>query len=414
MDKVAITGIGMISSAGIGTEPVLGAMTSGTHFFNRQAEKKRSLHPKFPWPEASLEQPDVPWPAGAAWADIKKYANQAAHQAVAVSRMAMEVSGAAASDQAALRCGAVVASGSRTDELSPLIGKLGAMAQTDPRPLAKLLYDEVPDYSYLRGIPCQSGQFICLAAGFLGSNVAVYGEAGASGLGSLAFALRLVQSGELDRVIVTAVGIPLPPPMLVAFDRHDPLGLEARPGRGPFDVNRGGTLLGHAAVAVVIERDDIAKERGAPRLANLLACEAVNATGRNIALDMATRMVLEQSARQPDFWWAHGAGSIAMDLTECEAVHPLVKAPATSSKGTIGNTFESAGLVDLALAVEALKSKQVPPIGLLETPDPALGDVDFVMKKARQLRATSNAALITALDPRVASAGAAIIADIGE
>ena len=383
-------------------------MASGRHFFDRQHESKRSLHPKFPWPEASLQNPDIPWPEGSAWVDIKKYANASAHQAVAVARIAIEVSGAP-DPVGGLRCGCVMASGCRSDELSPILGKLGALARTDPRPLAKLLYDEIPDYSYLRGIPCQSGQFVCLAAGFRGSNVAVYGEAGAGGLGALAFAARLLQSGELDRVIVVGVGIPIPPTMLVAFDKHDPLGTEAQPGRGPFDVARAGTLLGHGAAAIVIERGEVAAARGAQRLASLLACETINATTRDAALDFATRMVLAEAVQLPELWWAHGAGSVLMDLTECQTVGPLVHAPTTASKGTIGNTFESSGLIDLALAVEALKRAEVPPVGLLENPDPALGGIDFVAKTSRHLRPGPKSALVTAVDHRVSAAGAAVI-----
>ncbi|MGA8496111.1 MAG: beta-ketoacyl synthase N-terminal-like domain-containing protein [Xanthobacteraceae bacterium] len=412
MDKIVVTGTAILSSAGVGASSILDAMASGTHFFDRQREGKRSLHPKFPWPEASLQDPDIPWPQGSAWVDIKKYANASAHQAVAVARMAIEESGVPDA-VSGLRCGSVMASGNRADELSPIFGKLAVLAQTDPRPLAKLLYDEVPDYSYLRGIPCQSGQFVCLAAGFRGSNVAVYGEAGVGGLGALAFAVRLLQSGELDRVIVVGVGIPIPPPILVAFDRHDPLGTEARPGRGPFDIARAGTLLGHGAVAIVIERDEVATARGAPRLASLLACETINASTREAALDFATRMVLAEAGRPPDLWWAHGAGSVLTDLTECQIVGPLVHAPTTASKGTIGNTFESSGLIDLALAVEALKRAEVPPVGLLENPDPALGGIDFVVKTSRRLQQGPKTALVTALDYRVAAAGAAVIGSMG-
>jgi len=72
-------------------------------------------------------------------------------------------------------------------------------AQTDARSLPRFLYDEVPDYSYIRGIPSQLGQFAAMASGFSGSNVAVYGEAGAGGLGALALAHRLIGSGSSTR-----------------------------------------------------------------------------------------------------------------------------------------------------------------------------------------------------------------------
>jgi 3-oxoacyl-[acyl-carrier-protein] synthase II len=414
LDKIVLTGIGMISPAGAGAGPVLDAMAAGNHFFEREQPGKRSSHPAFPWPEASLAEPDVPWPQGGAWADIKKYANASAHQAVAVARIAIESGGGPADEASGLRCGCVVGSGNRTDELGPLMGRLGALSQTDPRPLAKLLYDEVPDYSYLRGIPCQIGQFICLATGYRGSNVAAYGEAGASGLGPLAFAARLLHSGELDRVIVVAVGVPLPPMMLVSIDRHEPLGTDAFPGRGPFDTHRAGTLLGHAAVAIVIETDEAARARGAPRIAELLACVAINGTSRADALGLSTRMVLEEAGRSPQLWWAHGAGSVSMDQVECDAVRPLVHVPTTASKGTIGNAFEAAALIDVVLAAEALRRGEIPPIGLLQNPDPALGSVDFVVKNSRALRPGTRTALITALDQRVEAAGAAMISSIGQ
>lgn len=396
----------MLSAAGEGAASVLDAMAAQTNLFTQVHDGKRSLHARFPWVEASLAEPNVPWPDGPPWVNIRKYANQPAHQAVAVARMAMQMSGP--QDPAtATRSGAVMASGGRTDELGPLMGKLGAMAQTDPRPLATLLYQEVPDYSYLRGIPCQSGQFVCLAAGFEGSNIAVYGEAAASGLGALAFATRLIQSGELDRVIVTAVGIPLPPQMLLAYDKQDPLGESAGPGRGPFDRARAGTLMGHGAVSIVIENRETAIHRGAPLLATLTACESVNATSRGEALSAAVDLVLDDSV--PDVWWAHGAGSIAMDLAECQAVGDRFRAPTTGSKGTIGNLFEAAALVDVVLAVEALRRSEVPPVGFLSHPDPELGDIDFVVGSTRKLKEGAKTALVTALDARVASAGAALV-----
>ncbi len=413
MANIVFTGIGLISSAGTGPGPVLDAMAEGTHFFDREQPDKRSLHPAFPWPEASLAQPDVPWPEGGAWADIKKYANLSAHQAVAVARMAIEASGGPADEVSGQRCGCVVASGNRTDELSPLMGRLGVLAQTDPRPLAKLLYDEVPDYSYLRGIPCQIGQFICLASGYRGSNVAAYGEAGASGLGALSFAARMLHSQELDRVIVVAAGIPLPPTMLVALDRHEPLGTEALPGRGPFDTGRAGTLLGHAAVAIVMETDEVALRRGAPRIAALRGCEAINATSREDALALATRMALEEAGESPGLWWAHGAGTVAMDKLECDVVRRHLRVPTTGSKGTIGNTFEAAGLIDIVLAAEALRRREAPPVGLLQNPDPSLGDMDFVVRASRALREETRTALVTALDSRAEAAGAAVITSIG-
>jgi 3-oxoacyl-[acyl-carrier-protein] synthase II len=68
----------------------------------------------------------------------------------------------------------------------------------------------------------------------------------------------------------------------------------------------------------------------------------------------------------------------------------------------------------VVLAAEALRRGEIPPIGLLQNPDPALGSVDFVVKNSRALRPGTRTALITALDQRVEAAGAAMISSIGQ
>jgi 3-oxoacyl-[acyl-carrier-protein] synthase II len=405
-DKVVITGTGLITAAGRGVSSLLDAMTSGEIFFNRNNQQPSRL----PWPVSTVNWSDVAWPTGATWANNKKYANAAAHGAVAVAMQALDMSGVAAEKDAA-RCGTIMAIGSSgSDELTAVMPKLAALSETDPRPLPTLLYEEVPDYSYIRGIPSQLGQFVSMASGYRGSNVAVYGETSAGGLGALSLALRLIQSGELDRVIIVGVMPPIPASVLVATEREEPLGMEAIAGRGPFDVKRAGSFVGQGAVALVLEREETARARGAQPIAELVACETVTAATRREAIDEVSRLVLEQSDRQPEIWWACGAGSPAIDLEECRAVGRQISAPATSSKGTIGNAFECAALIDVALAVEALRQEQIPPIGLLEKPDPALGDIDFVVGLPRACPGARNA-LVTALGYGAnTTAGAAMIA----
>ncbi|WP_370947284.1 beta-ketoacyl synthase N-terminal-like domain-containing protein [Amycolatopsis sp. cg5] len=401
MAEVVITGTGVISAAGRGVAPLLDAMDSGRPLFGGASA--------LPWPVAGVQPGDIPWPDGDLWVNNRKYANTAAQAAVAAAQLALYQAGRAEDESSALRSGTVMAVGSSgSDELGEAIPRLAALHQTDPRPLTKLLYDEVPDYSYIKGIPSQLGQFVSMASGFRGSNVAVYGEAGAGGLGALALGLRMIESGELDRVLVVGVAPAMSGAMLVAFDRQEPFGTEAEPGRGPFDLDRAGALLGQGTAAIMIERASVAKSEP---LAQLLSCETVCAPTRRSALEAVVELALEEGKRQPALWWAHGSGSQAQDFDECQVVGPRVTSPVTSSKGTIGHAFESGGLIDVALAVESLRRESAPPIGLLKKPDPALGAVDFVVDRPRKLP-PSGSALITALNHGGDSttAGAAMIA----
>ncbi|MFM9441642.1 beta-ketoacyl synthase N-terminal-like domain-containing protein [Streptomyces acidiscabies] len=399
MTGAVVTGTGVITAAGHGPAPVLDAMLDGKSLFT---------HPSWlPWPVADMRLPEIAWPDGDPWVNNQKYASAVAHAAVAAARLAVDAVGGPVGEHDGLRCGTVLAAGiSGGDELNEVIPKLAVLAETDPRPLTKLLYDEVPDYSYLRGIPSQVGQFVCMAAGFLGSNVAVYGESGAGGLGALSVAVRLLDSGELDRVLVVGVQPPMSTTVLAALDRAEPFGT----GAGPFDRRRDGTLIGEGAAAVMLERADTARRRGAHVIAEVAACETVCAGSRTDALRAAATAVLT-GAPAPDLWWAHGCGSVATDADECRTVAPLVPGvPVTASKGTVGNAFECAALIDLTLAAEALERGVVPPVGRLDELDPRLGAVDVVQGEPRRLPG-GRGALVTSFSagPHATTAGAALV-----
>ena len=407
-EHIALTGVGVISPAGTGTGPLFDAMLAG-HSFLRDVTTSPTGGSELPWAVAPLAEAHVDWPSGMPWDKNRKYANAAARLAVAAALQAV-ASASPPSGEQAYRCGTVMAvSSSGADELSGIMPRLATMSQTDPRPLAKLLYDEVPDYTYIRGIPSQLGQFVSMANGFRGSNVAVYGEVGANGLGALALAMRLIDSGELDRVMVVGVGTLPSVTSLVVLDREDALARAARPGTGPFDAGRAGVFVGQSGLALVVEREDVARSRGVVPLAALRACETVVAPTRGAAMADAVRSVLAGVDRAPGLWWAHASGSPSLDAEEWNAVRHHVTAPVTSSKGTIGNPIECGGLIDVALAVEAMTRKTAPPIGLLAEPDSLFADADLVFRSPRRLDAL-DCVLVTSLNHGSATvAGAAVV-----
>jgi 3-oxoacyl-[acyl-carrier-protein] synthase II len=409
-EAIVISGVGVLSPAGQGSKPLFDAMIEGRSFFDPAPTSAPARASGMPWPMTAIDPADAAWPSGPLWSKMKKYANTAAHAAVATAVQAVDTAGPA-SEAEAPRCGTVMAvSSTGGDGLSEVIPRLAALAQDDPRALAKLLYDEVPDYSYIRGIPSQLGQFVSMANGFRGSNLAVYGEAGAGGLGALALAMRLIESGELDRVMVVGVSAHLSVRALVAFDREDALASSAEPGRGPFDGSRIGVLVGQGAAALVLERESIAASRGVRALASLKACEAFAAVSRRAALEQAVDVVLGQAHGDAELWWSHASGSQIRDQEEWDVVRRRVATPATSSKGTMGDAFECAALIDVALAVEALDRETAPPIGLLTNPDPELVDLDPVVGSPRPLAGLRNV-LLTSLNHgrSAAMAGAAVI-----
>jgi 3-oxoacyl-[acyl-carrier-protein] synthase II len=394
MEDLVITGSGVISPAVDGVTGLWEAMADRRTFFTTLGPPRGEGGPS--WPLAEVREADLSWPAAAEWADVRKYANTSSHLAVTVAAMAMR-GNESLRDRDPRRSGVVIAAGGGgSDELDRVMPRIAVLSLTDPRPLPKLLYDEVPDYSYIRGIPVQMGQFVSMISGFQGANAAVNGEAGVGGLGALALAVRLVDSGELDRVLVVGVAPRLSCAGLASLNNDDPFATDSGIGAGPFDVERAGTIAGQGAASVLIERAGAARERDAVPTARLLACETICAADRRTAAATAVRLVVDQAGRDPGCWWAHGAGSPALDLDECQAVVPEIgTVPVTSSKGTIGNAFDCSALIDTALTVESLNRAQLPPVGLLRKPDPALGDIDPVLDEPRAVE-DDQAALVTA------------------
>jgi 3-oxoacyl-[acyl-carrier-protein] synthase II len=123
--------------------------------------------------------------------------------------------------------------------------------------------------------------------------------------------------------------------------------------------------------------------------------------------------VLGAAGSPPGAWFAGAAGSGAADREEFEIVSsatgPAVL-PATSTRGTIGTAFETAALIDAAVAVEVLARRAIPPAGLVSTPDPALTGLDVVTGGARPIAGESGV-LITAWNHGTSSgsAGAAYL-----
>src|SRR5512135_1479107 len=271
-DRIAITGTGVLSAAGPGVNALYEAMLAEQTVFTTT-----SRDCPFPWAIAQLDPGCASWPSGSPWDSVEKYANKTARIAVAVTGQTLERSGMPCAEDPFRGASVVAVNSSGGEELGEVIPSLAVAARLDSRALPKFLYDEVPDYSYIRGIPSQIGQFVSMANGFRGSNVAIYGETGVNGLGALGVAYRLIDSGEADAAMVVGISAKPSVSSLVSLDREEPLAKKASPGCGPFGAGRQGILVGQGAASVLIERESMARARGAQVLAYLDACQVVSA-----------------------------------------------------------------------------------------------------------------------------------------
>jgi 3-oxoacyl-[acyl-carrier-protein] synthase II len=156
----------------------------------------------------------------------------------------------------------------------------------------------------------------------------------------------------------------------------------------PFDVARRGLSLGEAGAFLVLEREGRARAREAKILAFLsgaaIGAEAHHVTHPEPSGERAAELVrsaLERARLGPgdiDYVNAHGTGTQPNDRMEAKALRAsLGDAVATvhvsSSKGQLGHTLGAAGALEAVVTVLALSEGEVPPTGGLEAPeDPEL------------------------------------------
>ena len=189
---------------------------------------------------------------------------------------------------------------------------------------------------------------------------------------AVADAAALISSGRARRVVVAA-GHLVGAGVFAAFDAGRAL---ARDGEvRPFSAGRTGTLLGDAAVAVVLESPAEAGRRGAPVLARLRGwgrsgdahhvCRPVpDGNGLARAIDAALRRG-GIAPEQVGYLNANATGSPLADQAEANALHRVFggyadRLPVSSTKGVHGHALESSALLELAVTIAALQSGTLP------------------------------------------------------
>ena len=216
----------------------------------------------------------------------------------------------------------------------------------------------------------------------------------AAGNYAIAHAMDLLRSGQSD-VVVAGGADAFSRITYAGFYR---LGAIAPEVVRPFDKNRQGMIPGEGAGMLVLESESHARKRGAEIYAEVagygLTCDAFNMTapspdGEGAARAMKLAM---QAARvngeEVGYVCAHGTGTRANDFAETRAVHRAFGASATSVpvssiKSMLGHTMGAASAIEAVACVMSLRNGVIPPTANFETRDPDC-DLDYVTQGCRE------------------------------
>lgn len=166
----------------------------------------------------------------------------------------------------------------------------------------------------------------------------------------------------------------------------------------PFDRNRKGMLVGAGAAILFLESLESALRRNADIYAEIpgygISCDAFHMTASKAeGIEKAMLNALKYTCtdkEEVDYINAHGTGTQGNDKTECTAIKRVFKEryksiPVSSIKSMLGHPMGAASAIEAVACCLAVKNNIIPPTINYETPDPQC-NIDCVPNKARVKR----------------------------
>jgi 3-oxoacyl-[acyl-carrier-protein] synthase II len=229
--------------------------------------------------------------------------------------------------------------------------------------------------------------------GFDGPNC-VIATACAAGNSAIAYGAEALQHDRADAMVVGGVD-EISQATLLVFNSFRAL---APQWVQPFDAQRQGLMLGEGAAAMVLEREEDARARGAKIHGRVLGhsnvgdahhMTAPHPQGRGAIRSM--RQALTRAGLGPsdvDHVNAHGTGTPANDAVEALAIREVLgtradHVPVTALKSMLGHAQGGASALEAVASLLTMRDNLIPPTAHYETPDPAC-NLDIVVGSARR------------------------------
>ncbi|MBF0532146.1 MAG: beta-ketoacyl-ACP synthase II [Candidatus Omnitrophica bacterium] len=215
-------------------------------------------------------------------------------------------------------------------------------------------------------------------------------------------AARLIEWGIADVVIAGGTESAVTPLGIGGFCALKALSrrnAEPKKASRPFDLHRDGFVMGEGAGIVVLESLKHAQSRGAKILAEFAGygstCDAHHITAPEPSGKGAARAMLQtvedagMKLADVSYINAHGTSTELNDKGETLAIKAAFgdlakKIPVSSTKSMTGHLLGAAGGIEFAAIVLAIRDDIIPPTINYETPDPDC-DLDYVPNQARKV-----------------------------
>jgi 3-oxoacyl-[acyl-carrier-protein] synthase II len=387
MNRVVVTGIGLVTPVGVGTLEPWAALLSGESGigpitrFDATGFRVRIAGEVKGWD-------------GARWIEKKrlKEMDRFTEFALGATSLAVADAGLELTEGERPRAGCFVGVG---------LGGLPALERTKETLLAKGP-EKVSPYTIPAIISNLAAGQVAMAHHLEGPSYCTT-SACSSGAHAIGEAAQWIRLGKADVMIAGGAEATISPVGIAGFEamfalsrRND----DPRRASRPFDRGRDGFVCGEGAAILVLESMDRAVRRRARVYAELTgygastdAYHITQPAPQHRGAQRAMRMALDDARVAPDtvdYVNAHGTSTPVGDVEESRAIAAVFGAHATgkdlwvsSTKSMMGHLLGAAGAVETAVCALAVAKACVPPTINLVDPDPEC-TLDFVPNTARR------------------------------
>lgn len=385
MEKIAITGLGVISPSGIDKKKFWSNVVHG-----------RSTVEKIERFDASLYSSRI---AGTV-RELDAYSNVSSrllkkidlfsHMALVASEMCLEDAKINLSDEDLKRVGIFMG--------NALGGWL--YAETELRDMYLEGREGVSPFMASAWFPAAPQGQISIHYGIKGYSKTIVADR-ASSLMAIAYAAKTINRGKCDFILAGGMEAPVTPYALLCCNTSGVLTQNndnPQTAYRPFDKNRDGLAIAEGAGVLTLEPQSRVAKRNAHVYANIIgygtttdAKNRINPSDDGHQLARAIRIALDDAGLTPidiDYICADGAGTIMGDITETKAIKEAFgavayKIPVSAPKSVYGNMLGACGALDVITTVLAMEHNMVPPTINYQTPDPQC-DLDYCPNKAQE------------------------------
>jgi 3-oxoacyl-[acyl-carrier-protein] synthase II len=375
--RVVITGLGVISSVGIGWKEFWQSLLDGrsgishvssfdtsNHFTHNAGEVKKFCSEEFMSREKMREL------------------SRASQFALAAARLAAGDAGLAAENLGVLNAGICLGTTMGSVQTVERINEIVVGGKEDHFP--DELICQVPTHS----APSAVSTLFNLRGPSL-----MFSTACSAGNYAIGYGFDLIRAGRADLIFAGGAE----PLSKVAFTGFNQFKAVAPEKCQPFDLNRKGMMVAEGAGILILESLENALARNAHIYAEVLgyglSCDAYHMTTSTVeGIAQCMKKAMREAgvtAGDIDYISAHGTGTLTNDKNECAAIREVFgpryrEIPVSSIKSMLGHTMGAASALEAIACALAVANNVIPPTINYETPDPEC-DIDCVPNQRRNM-----------------------------